>query len=958
MSNIESLQISNARRIYEASRNNDLVVFVGAGVSANSGVPNWEDLIIEFKKSLPDSVQDEHDYLKVAQLYKESISDREYLNSVQVILKDGKTRPNPIHDAILCLDPCHIITTNYDSLIETAVEKARYQYSVIRDDKDIPYAKSSRYLIKMHGDFVSRNIVLAESDYYNYSNNYPLIDTLVKSIFASKTILCVGFSFNDLNLKIILNKIQSMLGKNAKPIYLLADYNHNPVFYNYLKNKGIQPFWLPSDITEKFAGKTPKQLSSSIGMDTYKQLSCLQYDISKPLDLIDALYSYSQMVEGEMPFFYISRLRKILPDIICNWDYTYSMGIQLESEYVKKLIEDCRSFEGKRNLLKEKGDKIHSLIQTAANNCIFEFDHIQLWKLRAFNRCWNKKERDCCSMFLDFDFRALTDRITELEQKEITYSNKDLELPFTKWMLGDIVSAYEIYESLEEKYWASNNAILYFICVFNKRAVFNGSFPLNALPYEKVISLSEKAGRIDLNRVLSDLTLDSRVKDNLSDLINNQYYLDAFSSISRLENEILEDKFKSENGGFSINSHLAELLSKLTRNFDYSHVNYIITTNTGCAYETYRSGIVGLLNGHLIKDAKRANGLVSASRIDMIETSHIKLMMFTLDGKDLKRIFDFYRVDSISLNADALSYLRSVIDNLLRDSSIIKRSLRVDILKSRLLSVMLLYWKAVNLADRTSALVDIALAYDLLSESTQYDFKGILYAIIKEKAYSLSERQCRKLISCFPEMNSTYGLSALMLLVADQMRESGWMVDGLLSSANDERLSRKQRLNEMYLLYDLLPEVSKSEVEEYLSGLTGLNDTETSLVCSFIINKHLYSIVTLDIVDLIYNLHNNHALVHRCHKTLKILYDNTLDREIKDRIYSYCAGDLKLRFIIDPLNYSGDIDIDWLNCVNDDSFKELIKRPNISALFHNPAIDHNLLRRYVNFSQDYDSGNC
>ena len=103
-------------------------------------------------------------------------------------------------------------------------------------------------------------------------------------------------------------------------------------------------------------------------------------------------------------------------------------------------------------------------------------------------------------------------------------------------------------------------------------------------------------------------------------------------------------------------------------------------------------------------------------------------------------------------------------------------------------------------------------------------------------------------------MNSTYGLSALMLLVADQMRESGWMVDGLLSSANDERLSRKQRLNEMYLLYDLLPEVSKSEVEEYLSGLTGLNDTETSLVCSFIINKHLYSIVTLDIVDLIYNL--------------------------------------------------------------------------------------------------------
>ena len=95
----------------------------------------------------------------------------------------------------------------------------------------------------------------------------------------------------------------------------------------------------------------------------------------------------------------------------------------------------------------------------------------------------------------------------------------------------------------------------------------------------------------------------------------------------------------------------------------------------------------------------------------------------------------------------------------------------------------------------------------------------------------------------------------------------------------------------------------------------------------------------------------------RCYKTLKILYDNTLNREIKDRIYSYCVSDLKLHFIIDPLNYSGDIDIDWLNCVDDDSFKELIKRPSISALFHNPTVDHNLLRRYIDFSQDYVRGN-
>ena len=158
MTEIDNLQISNATRVFEASHNNDLVVFVGAGVSVNSGVPDWGQLANEFKKSLPDSVLNESDYLKIAQLYKESIPPGNYLSSIQGFLKDGKTHPNPIHDAILRLNPSHIITTNYDNLIEQSAENARVFFSIIRSDGDIPKARSSRYLIKMHGDFISKKI--------------------------------------------------------------------------------------------------------------------------------------------------------------------------------------------------------------------------------------------------------------------------------------------------------------------------------------------------------------------------------------------------------------------------------------------------------------------------------------------------------------------------------------------------------------------------------------------------------------------------------------------------------------------------------------------------------------------------------------------------------------------------------------------------------------------------------
>ncbi len=33
-------------------------------------------------------------------------------------------------------------------------------------------------LVKMHGDYATDNIVLTETDYYNYSNNFPLYSCL------------------------------------------------------------------------------------------------------------------------------------------------------------------------------------------------------------------------------------------------------------------------------------------------------------------------------------------------------------------------------------------------------------------------------------------------------------------------------------------------------------------------------------------------------------------------------------------------------------------------------------------------------------------------------------------------------------------------------------------------------------------------------------------------------------
>lgn len=946
MNDIDNLQITNARSIYEASRNNDLVVFVGAGVSVNSGVPDWGQLIDEFKQTLPDSVQEEHDFLKVAQLYKEAVPPGDYLNSIQTILKDGKTHPNPIHDLILRLAPSHIITTNYDSLMEQAAENARIYFSIIRSDKDVPFARSSRYLIKMHGDFTSKRIVLTESDYYNYAVNYPLIDTLVKSVFASKTILCIGFSFNDLNLKIILNRIQSMLGNNAKPIYLLANYNENPVFYNYLKNKGIQPFWLPERIVKQYGENAPESLTNAIGKETFRQLSCLRYDVSKPLDLIDALYSYAQMVEGEMPFFYVSRLRKILPDKICKWDHTYSLGIQLESEYTQSLIEQCKTVEGKRRLLNEKGEKIHSLIHTAANNCIFEFDRIKLWQLKSFQRYWNSKERDCCSFFLDFDFLSLTERINKLELADCSYSNRDLELPFIKWMLGDLISSYDLYESLEQRFWNSNNAILYFLCTFNKQALFNGSFPLDSMPYEKVMELSKKAGDIDLNRVLSDLFIDFRVKENLSDLVNNQYYVDSFSSINRLTNAILEDKYRSEHNGFSLNSNIAELSSKLTRSFDYSYVNYIIFTNNGSAYESFRNGIIGLLNAHKIKEKKKADGLLTTSRLDDIESGHVKLMLFTLDCKDLKRVFDIYNVDSIQFNPEAVIYVQTVIDNILRDRQLIIKSLRYDILINRLACLFVIYSKSSNDLNKAAEMVDILIDYGLLNDTTLFDFQWVAYDIIRKNDYMLSESQCHRLLAFFPALNQHQGVSSLFNLVSLRMKDSGWIIDHSMELNKRDSTLSWQLLNEIYLYYDIVSDDTRDKMVILLKDEIQISNNDLRMLCALIVNKHAYAFITMDIIEKIKALTGTPDKDHLRCLTLKDIFENCNCPQITDKIAEDSKSDARLAFYISPTSFKGVVDVQWLMHIGDEDFRAIMKREDIVQIIKHSSDNSDLKKRF------------
>ncbi|KFZ38278.1 hypothetical protein HR45_07260 [Shewanella mangrovi] len=235
------------KNIKQANEDNRLAIFVGAGISKSSdtdyiSLPSWSDLITELKADL--AITEELDYLKLAQLYYLEFGEQTYNQTLKKYFPED-IPPSSLHRTILRISPRVIITTNWDCIIENAIEQEGYLYDTICTDKDLVSSTSPNKFIKIHGDFKNHNIVFKEDDYLNYSRNFPLIENYIKSIFSTHTVLFLGYSYNDINLKHIMKWLQSH--SSSAPQMYLVNFKTNKPQESYLRNYGITTLVIDSE---------------------------------------------------------------------------------------------------------------------------------------------------------------------------------------------------------------------------------------------------------------------------------------------------------------------------------------------------------------------------------------------------------------------------------------------------------------------------------------------------------------------------------------------------------------------------------------------------------------------------------------------------------------------------------------------------------------------------------------
>lgn len=114
--------------LWKARQNNNLVIFVGSGVSKfyaktlNKKFPDWKDLINNLSQSLG-ILGNELDYLQIAQMYEDYYGRKELIQKV-IDLFPKSYEPGELHELIFEVEPAHIITTNYDDLLKRALKKS------------------------------------------------------------------------------------------------------------------------------------------------------------------------------------------------------------------------------------------------------------------------------------------------------------------------------------------------------------------------------------------------------------------------------------------------------------------------------------------------------------------------------------------------------------------------------------------------------------------------------------------------------------------------------------------------------------------------------------------------------------------------------------------------------------------------------------------------------------------
>lgn len=229
-------------------RQGQVAVFVGAGTSIEAGLPTWTELVDHLAEDLgllDASAGGKVRYSQlsaVPQYYENRFGRKSLTERIRDLLPRKGVRPSVSHQLLADL-PCDLFyTTNFDVLLEAALEASGRDFATISTEEDAKdhSGRDQCQVRKIHGSIDTANsLVITRDDFLRYDARHPHISERLRTDLATTTFLFVGYSLDDPDFSLLYDRVFLALAPFERRHYITVfDANEHQV--EDLRRRGLE----------------------------------------------------------------------------------------------------------------------------------------------------------------------------------------------------------------------------------------------------------------------------------------------------------------------------------------------------------------------------------------------------------------------------------------------------------------------------------------------------------------------------------------------------------------------------------------------------------------------------------------------------------------------------------------------------------------------------------------------
>ena len=547
--------------IFEKLTEGDLALFIGAGMSTLSGLPDGWTLTKNIKSKFPKINQDLNDFMDVC----DDVVDTPPYNRQELIdfLKGQLTTftPSKCHISLTKYDWSTIFTTNFDNVIEVSynisTEKIKMCNPVIVDAPSVNLNDRKKVnLFKIMGCINASaedgEMVLSKSDFnlaIQKRNHYL---KLLSDIVKSGTILYVGYSFKDKIVTQIIKDLIQIHGVEKMPwsYWISKDKIQTDEKTNYFFNRHkIIP--IESTIENFFdflEGKTSTASPRLTTKQIHSKLNIRGKIIDLEEDLENLVSSYFNILNEKKMKQEPTKKDEFLmgTDLSwggfnANWDFARELYIPMYNKVIQEIenleIENNKIYKvsgmpgvGKSFMIKRLALDIYS----KNNTPVF------------FHNNTNK-----------FDFKAITSILEEINKKYDENINDNEKVKQIKYTFIFDDAAVNLREIIRLKDYLTSRGRQILIITCDRENEWQKALSDISYNFSESFNLEENLSERESKRLMDYLFENNFVtskSDSLREKIMAEYDSSFFATIYSLVhpskkplNEIIKDQFNGLN---------------------------------------------------------------------------------------------------------------------------------------------------------------------------------------------------------------------------------------------------------------------------------------------------------------------------------------------------------------------------------------------------------------------------